>query len=209
LPEKLRENNNTPEYWDTLYAKEIATQFGRPDEQRWDYILGHIGRHDKVLDFGCGWAEALLYMIPKRPYAKFVGIDYSSVAIDKAKELLPNVEFYCKDSLDELVTMDIDVITIQHTLEHIEDRKSIMEQAWLMLKPKGKLIVVLPLYDDWHEHPEIWTLEDIREFVKEWESKFSSFVVYRPTTRWTKPDTLSEEAIIVMQKIGGKDAPNK
>jgi len=191
---------NTPQYWDAIYDKEAEDHLSRTDINRYEMILGHIKENDIVLDFGCGPGDFLKWVRRKRPKAHLIGVDYSKKAIELAKKACPSARWFVGE---KIAGKGINVITMQHVLEHSSNPELFIEQAYNVLKDNGVLIIVMPMYDrPWHEHLKVWTLDFLRLFMKQ-QKKWRWVVVYRPETGYSHlADGMpSEEALVICQKL--------
>ena len=176
---------NTQKYWDTRYLAELQKELDqRSDPLRWDLIESSIKDGDRVMDFGCGMGEFLIYLLQNKkkditPY----GVDLSQVGLDQA---------YAKDkriirartieALQPIIGRSpmnyFDVVTIISTLEHFEKPKEMIFKLKAILKTDGLLVVVLPIDDnEWKEHFKVWQLEDIIELFEDMPCKYK--IVYR------------------------------
>jgi SAM-dependent methyltransferase len=93
--------------------------------------------HGKVLEIGCGDCAKVRYF--KSSDFSYVGIDYSDVAVRKAKERGYNVQkksatsFHFREKFDYIISVDM--------LEHVRDDEKVIEQCRDNLKSGGKLIL--------------------------------------------------------------------
>lgn len=192
---------NTPLYWDTIYAKEDKDNFLRADINRYSTLCKYIKPHDVVLDFGCGTGEFLEFAQKQQPISSLTGIDYSGVAIELAKKRCPQATFI---QANKIQGVGYDVIFMQHVLEHFSNPETYIEQAFQALTEEGTLILVFPTYDEpWYEHLQIWTLDNLRLFMKA-QKKWKWFFIHRPDTGFRHKDGIpTEETIIICQKVKG------
>jgi 2-polyprenyl-3-methyl-5-hydroxy-6-metoxy-1,4-benzoquinol methylase len=191
---------NTPQYWDDVYDAEAKSNLSRMDANRYQMILGHIKENSIVLDFGCGPGDFLKWVRERRPNAILTGVDYSKKAIELAKKSCPSAKWFVSE---KIIGKDVDVITIQHVLEHSPNPELFIEQSYNTLKDDGILIIVLPMYDrPWPEHLKIWTLDFLRLFMKQ-QKKWRWVIIYRPDSGYKHREdgTPSEEALVICQKI--------
>jgi len=201
--------NNSKEYWNQVYEKEINSHWSRGDIPRWQLILSQVGETDKVLEFGCGTGEFIYWLCKQRPFCYYIGIDISSVGIEKAKQMMPNFRWYEGNGLDCINYKELgcDIIISQHTYEHLtpEGRIQFMKDAHTILPQNGKLVLVFPIHDkEWQEHDQIWEIEDVAKLVREWKKEWNITVIWRPQTVYKRADGHNdndyEEALIFMRK---------
>ncbi len=110
-----------------------------------------------LLDVGCGDGH-FMRRLARRGF-RCIGIDVSEVAISLAKGLLAAhsdctvhcvpIEDFGPDEAHELVTCG-------ETLEHIEDDARFLGQIYRLMKPKGTLVLSVPI------DMSLWTEHDVR-----------------------------------------------
>ena len=90
-------------------------------------LLGSAGfdarRHFRVLDMGCGFGYFAAFYHAEFPAASYTGVDISTRAIDRAKEMLPAGEFYADDivSWRHPTNVRFDVVQAIEVLQLIVD----------------------------------------------------------------------------------------
>ena len=94
-----------------------------------------------VLDIGCGVGDFLCIM-DKQGW-KTIGIEPSEEAKEIAEKRL-NHKVLKPEDLQNLETQSLDLITMWHVLEHVDDLKEEIHQIERILKPKGRLVLALP-----------------------------------------------------------------
>jgi len=103
------------------------------------YVTDHIKKNERVLDLGCGPGH-LAHMLSDKGIKKYLGIDFSGVAIAKAKERVPM--FYFKEAdIFNFNYIDYKDFTIVATevLEHLENDKDLIKMF-----TKSKIIFSVP-----------------------------------------------------------------
>ncbi len=100
--------------------------------------LGH--RHPRILDLGCGtgWLSAILGR-----FGPTTGIDLSTVGIERARQLYPDVEFVAGDLFSAALphgTFDI-VVAVQ-VIEHVEDQVGFLNLVADALRPGGHVLLI-------------------------------------------------------------------
>ena len=112
-----------------------------------EFFLKHINRSDHVLDVGSGTGYVAWQLADKAK--QVVGIEIAEAKVIKAQHLYrhPNLSFIVGDATTHTFTQAFDVIVLSNTLEHIDDRVTIMK-ALANLAPKI-LIRVPMLTRDW------------------------------------------------------------
>ena len=106
------------------------------------YFKGIVKRTEKVLDYGCGLGQNILYVY------NAVGYDISRFALDFCKKKGIDVKKNLKD-----LRNDFDVVLSCEVLEHLEQPFKVLKEMNLKLKKGGKLILVLPIEKDKEPEP--------------------------------------------------------
>jgi cyclopropane fatty-acyl-phospholipid synthase-like methyltransferase len=104
------------------YAELVAQHGSAPEAAQWSdsrtqrlrlTVLSEVGdlRASKVLDFGCGTGELLVYLNEELGFAgEYVGYDLARPAIDLARQLRPDGRFERRDILSQGVPETFDYI---------------------------------------------------------------------------------------------------
>lgn len=108
------------------------------------FISREIKPNSVVADFCCGTGVSIEFLIPK---AKLIyGIDASKDMIDICKGKFnnnPKVRLIQADvSNTGLNNQYFDYVLIRMGLHHIKDKKSVIDEAYRLLKTNGKLIII-------------------------------------------------------------------
>jgi ubiquinone/menaquinone biosynthesis C-methylase UbiE len=112
------------------------------------WFINSLNKDDQILDLGCGVGTSLLSISKK---VKFVtGVDHDSASIEvatkKAKDLkINNISFQELDVNKGLPFKDrfFDGIICSDILEHLKKRSYILKEITRVLKPRGKLYLVV------------------------------------------------------------------
>lgn len=144
-------NVNTPEYWDNEFETEILINKKRVEYTRFERAVDRIKDGSSVIDLGCGKGEFLQYLHLKRPACEIYGIDFSKVAIEYAKKLLPkgtfsefdvqNVSYYAS------LHNKFDFVVSFETIEHLESPLMFVNEIECIIKDGGFLILSTPYND--------------------------------------------------------------
>lgn len=155
-------------------------------------IEKYIKETDRVLDFGCGGG----WLLASLNCAVRVGIEPNRAAHEVCRE--NKIPVYEHPSLvDE---SNFDVIISSHCLEHVPSPVGSLRSLSDLLKPGGKLIIIVPI-DDWRaqrkiskketdHHLQTWTprllantlqgsgyeVRSIRVMTRQWFPKWNVFV---------------------------------
>ena len=133
-----------------------------------------------VLDFGCGAGGYL-------ESAETVAQSVYGIELEKCmQDYLQGKGIRCFSSFDiaeKELTGKVDIITMWHVIEHLEDPIGILKMLKGLLKPKGKILIETPNAEDallsqynceafadftyWECHLYLFTNETIRKVIKE------------------------------------------
>jgi 2-polyprenyl-3-methyl-5-hydroxy-6-metoxy-1,4-benzoquinol methylase len=149
--------------------KKILRRFGRPKlmkEQPFKWLAMYVRKNPvkeknktvakrievtaelcrgKVIEFGCG--RGLLTKKVHDQGLEIIGVDICGKKIIEARSKFPNIEFIQADVLELHLSMDsFDTVLLPEILEHVpEDTgNTMLNMAWDILKPGGRLIVSVP-----------------------------------------------------------------
>jgi SAM-dependent methyltransferase len=127
-----------PDRRPTWRAK-LATQIGWPIEPR-----RALRRHGKrrLLDFGCGGGSFLHRM--NRLGWRATGVDISDTAIDRIRDRLGLDAMVGTLPHPGLPDGGFDVVTMWHSLEHVHNPRAVLQSAFRLLAPGGRLLVAVP-----------------------------------------------------------------
>ena len=111
-----------------------------------------------VLDIGCGTGDFLLTC--KNNQWNVVGVEPNKNARELAETKL-KAKIYGR--LNELPSVQFDVITLWHVLEHVPDLETYISKLKLLLKPTGVLVVAVPNYKsyDARYYKQFWAAFDV------------------------------------------------
>ncbi len=118
----------------------------------------YLSQNDKVLDFGCGGGWLLSHL----KCSKKVGIELNEAAHESCRS--NGVEVY--KSINEVPYKDFDTIISHHCLEHVPYPIEALSSLRNLLKPGGKLILIVPI-DDWRRQHD-FTGEDLDHHLHTW-----------------------------------------
>lgn len=130
--------------WDRAYSSGQLAYFGDMDElARYSILTGYVrnlGWPPSIVDIGCG-GGLLRRHLQGLPFASYVGIDISDVAVRRAMALADDrTKFVCGD----VMTSDIpatDVIVLNEVLYFAEDPGALLGRIGTVLRPGGRLLV--------------------------------------------------------------------
>jgi ubiquinone/menaquinone biosynthesis C-methylase UbiE len=110
-----------------------------------DYVKGFLSPSSKVLDCACGDGIGLaeLSRLGHEPF----GMDISEEKLSRASEKGQSVKFGDMQKISDFPDIVFDAVMSSHTLEHAHNPKAAVDNFKKVLKPKGKLFIVLPFPD--------------------------------------------------------------
>jgi ubiquinone/menaquinone biosynthesis C-methylase UbiE len=143
----MRKDTNNQSHWNTKWLQE-----GKDTWRQYPKVIAKtleiIKPDNKLIDLGCGNGVFLNKVKQKFPNMWVFGLDISSVAIQQLKEFygidgivskLPEIPY-------PIVDNQFDYVIMLEVVEHIEEEKGLMFNAFRILKPGGKVIIAVP-YD--------------------------------------------------------------
>lgn len=104
---------------------------------------------DKILDIGCGYGWTLAALQDKA--RELWGIDTDENALQKARRSYPRVHYLHQTAAGlPFEEETFDVVILSEVIEHVgdENKQSVIDEAWRVLKPRGLLIFTAP-YTGW------------------------------------------------------------
>jgi hypothetical protein len=126
-------NINTKKYWNNRFADKDTCSWKRKqgEAQTIDFAYA-IAKQLKmsrdfsgtVLDFGCALGDAIPIYKQYYPQAIFMGVDFSSVAIEQCQKKFGNMATFICGDVDAVPS--VDVIIVSNVLEHLSDDKDIV-----------------------------------------------------------------------------------
>lgn len=134
------------------FLSPIIRVFTKNYERFWTYRRLGIKSTDRILDVGTGTGEHVLEL-RDAGFLKATGIDpYIQSDIFESGDIIVK-----KGALSESLGQ-FDLITMHHSLEHMNDQTEVLMQATLCLRPGGKLLIRIPTVTStaFREYKENW-----------------------------------------------------
>ena len=112
----------------------------------WSVVIEKLNLYKpkSILELGCGNGQ-LSSLIYDKGFKNYLGVDFSKVAIEKAKKNCPTFSFICENIVktDLIEKYDYDLIIILETLEHIKGDIEVLKK----IKSGTHLIAMVPNFD--------------------------------------------------------------
>jgi len=140
------------------------------DIKAYDYFIDLLPENFAVLDLGCGSCK----FYPQFKLAgagRYVGVDFSSVAIRIARKKFPNLEVYLMRAEEIDFNSEFDLVFTNTFLQHtnIETKKKLFPKIHKALKPSGILVIQEKCDVD---TPTTFTRENWIRFIEPFGFKF-------------------------------------
>ena len=155
---------NSPQEYDKIYFKRKEKGIDASDFKRWKKLLKYY-RGGKLLDVGC--LDSLVPQIAREwyPKAEVWGIDVAEKAIKDMQERFPGVVYQVENAYETSFPSNyFDYIVAGEILEHIDDPKKFVDEAFRILKHGGILAISTPKEEvnepgavDAHRHVWSWS----------------------------------------------------
>ena len=142
-------------------------------------IAGNVGINKTILDYGCGAGEFLKYI--EEEFNTF-GFEVNSNARNAAKAKTKKTTFI--ENLDQIENESLDVITLWHVFEHIENQEEILEIFHQKLKKNGVLIIAVPNHTsyDGQKYKDYWAAYDVPRHI--WHFSKNGMLELMNTKNW-------------------------
>lgn len=117
-----------------------------------------------ILDYGCGAGE----------FVKFIAEDFKTFGFEPnenarkfAQQKSPKTTFLSSPTLSEIEDGSLDLITLWHVFEHIENQSEMLSIFHRKLKPNGKLIIAVPNHTsyDGQKYKAFWAAYDVPRHI--------------------------------------------
>lgn len=113
-----------------------------------------------ILDIGCGVGD-FLHMMEQNGW-ETIGIEPSADAKDIARKRM-KAKLLSPEEITNLKEESLDLITMWHVLEHVDDLKSEVQHLYRLLKRGGRLVLALPNFQsfDAQYYKQFWAAYDV------------------------------------------------
>ncbi len=125
--------------FDRRLQRERARAIGR-------VVVQPVGR---ILDVGCGVGFSLQVLARSLPGAEALGVEMAGPAADKAAELSEITVLKQPFMTLELEAGSVDVLCMNHLLEHLSDPRPQLRRAAELVRPGGLIEIEIPQLQGW------------------------------------------------------------
>lgn len=141
--------NISKEIWNNIWKKDPYAQDDLRKvkaKTKVDLLLNHIApsKNWHVVEFGCGTGYICEELF-KKIGCNVIGIDFSDIAIEKAKRRLIDypVRFICSDIFNTNIESNtIDMVVCCGIIEHILNVNALLNEVRRILKPGGFIFII-------------------------------------------------------------------
>jgi len=140
-------------FYENYWSNKIKNRALNNDDERhfnlkWPKLKKYLPKQGTIVDFGCGDGEILKKMQTINPNAKYIGLDVSRFALDKASSKLPDVEFHqiIDGGSFPVENGSVDFIFSSEVIEHIYDSKNAFLEMNRILRPNGRILLTTPYH---------------------------------------------------------------
>lgn len=143
-------------YWDTKLVR--AYVHNSDLQRRWAsaFLASNIrllNGDERILDMGCGDGKITADLSKQVPRGSILGVDPSISMLEWAKKQYsimeyPNLHFQEGGFIDTNISELFDVIISNCALQHASNQVQSFENLALLLKPNGKLWIMIPAMDN-------------------------------------------------------------
>ena len=108
-------------------------------------VLTGFSRDEKIYDIGCGGGGNFAVWSSFSDYC--IGVDISEKALDSCRKFAYKQLFLTEaGDLSRIASNHGSLVTLCDVIEHVEDDRRVLEEAYRILKPEGFIFVTAPAY---------------------------------------------------------------
>lgn len=177
----VQENINSPQEYDSIFLQRKEKGVDKFDLKRWELLLKYF-KGGRLIDLGC--LDSLIPAMAKKdfPKSEVWGIDVSKEALSQMQVQHPEVYYEPMDVYKTSFPSGYFSYAVAGELiEHLENPKEFIEEAFRILKTDGILALSTPLEEkkgevDAHRHLWSFKIQDIRDLLSPYGNvKFNIF----------------------------------
>lgn len=164
-----------PKYQD-MFGAEATNEYY---QHLYEIIKPYINADSKLLDIAGAWGE-FGYFMKGKGYSKFINLDPNEKCIASAKEKGLMTVLADSTDMSEIDADSVDMVIMNHTLEHILDVDNTMKNIDRVLKKDGYLFIEIPDVEGYadeeaapynfltYEHVLHMSLQDMKNLASEY-----------------------------------------
>ncbi len=152
-----------------ILFKEATVSYGTSEavyNNRTEWLYSNIEFKKDMTLIDIGTHNGLI--LSKLPgNVKKIGVDINFCALKSAKTNHPNIIFICSDAEELPLNISIDVITMFHVLEHIENPVRLLKNLLYFTKPETILALEVPILEraDYHDINGFFSVHHLTHFT--------------------------------------------
>ena len=165
--------------------------------QRTKFKMGTKGmKKGTILDIGCGAGDFLHTMETKG--WKTIGIEPSEDAKTIAKKRMKG-ELFEPEEINQIPNESIDLITMWHVLEHVDDLKNEITQLERLLRKGGRLVLALPNFKshDAQYYKEYWAAYDVPRHLNHFSKTSIGNIFKNSQLKWIETKKIIWDAYYI------------
>jgi hypothetical protein len=153
---------NSKDYWDNRFATNWVTNQGKQQSAFFsrialdafpEWLVTSIREKGwTICDWGCALGDGTHELHNHFPQNPITGIDFSSAAIERAKEFYPLIRFVSADLLNEPYPEQYDVFFSSNTLEHFSNPWELLDRLSKYVTQHFVILIPYKEYDRYAEH---------------------------------------------------------
>ena len=150
----------------------------------------------KLLDIGCGVGD-FLHTAETHGW-QCVGVEPSEDAKTIARQRT-QATLLSSEDLEQLTDESLDVITMWHVLEHVDELKWQVEQLQRLISKEGRIVIAVPNYKSYDAqfYKEHWAAYDVPRHLNHFNRQSISKIFNTNGLRLIKTDTLKWDAYYI------------
>jgi GT2 family glycosyltransferase/SAM-dependent methyltransferase len=167
---------NSQHYWEERFASDWEALGGRQQSRAFmDLLIKYlpaavyeeIAGGGSLLDCGCAMGDGTAVLAQEFPRSRVSGFDFSGAAIEAARRVYPEIDFFVSDF--EGLERHADVLLASHCFEHLASPIRALRR--LAAQARRSLILLVPFLESYpphHEHRRVVHASTFPEEVDGW-----------------------------------------